>query len=154
MRPRSADWAGAILAIALALAVPAAGGPPPPPGGHIPVYLGGANQGGYPPVGAGISDPALEQAPGLGEVSSAPNPFRGETVIRFTLGAGGEARLRIFDLAGRRVREIAHRAGQAGYQALEWDGRDDAGKPLASGVYFYQLAAGGQEVTRRLVLLR
>jgi len=143
-----------LVVVALVLTAPALAVPPPPPGGHIPVYLGGANQGGYPPLGAGFEGSEPQGAPALAEVSSAPNPFRGTTAIRFTLAQGAEAQLRIFDLAGRQVREIVHRAPLAGRQEIAWDGRDAIGSPLASGVYFYRLGAGGQVVTRRLVLFR
>jgi hypothetical protein len=143
-----------LVVAGLVLTAPALAVPPPPPGGHIPVYLGGANQGGYPPLGAGIEGSELQAAPALAEVSSAPNPFRGTTAIRFTLAGGAEARLSVFDLAGRQVREIVHRASQSGSQSVAWDGRGAGGDPLASGVYFFQLSAGDRAVTRRLVLLR
>jgi flagellar hook assembly protein FlgD len=90
----------------------------------------------------------------LSVVSSAPNPFRGATTIRFALARDEKARLRIFDLSGRQVRELVLRATEPGMQAVSWDGRDVKGHPLGSGVYFYQITAGEQKVTRKLVLLR
>jgi hypothetical protein len=142
------------LALGLTLlAISATAGPPPPPGGHIPIYLGGANQAGYPP---GTTDVAGSSAPvvPLQDLSSAPNPFSGETTVGFTLGLGSEARLRIFDLAGRQVREFVQRASVAGRQRVHWDGRDEAGNRLASGIYFYQVQSGKVTVTKKLVLMR
>jgi hypothetical protein len=128
--------------------------PPPPPGGHNPISFGGANQGSYPPPPTtGVPDAALG-APSLAAITSAPNPFRGVTVIRFSLRQGERAELRVFDLAGRQVKEILHEAREAGPQAVPWDGRDDGGRRLASGVYFYAVKVGDRSVTRRLVLLR
>jgi flagellar hook assembly protein FlgD len=76
------------------------------------------------------------------------------TTVAFTLGQGGEARLRIFNLAGRQVREFVQRAGVAGRQQVRWDGRDEDGNRLASGIYFYQVESGKLSVTRKLVLMR
>lgn len=145
---------GAGLAVVLAVVgVSAMAEPPPPPGGHIPITFGGANQGGYPAPPSAVDGSAIS-APSLAEVVSAPNPFSGVTVIRFELRQGEEARLRIFDLAGRQVKELVHRADAAGSQAVQWDGRDQNGSPLASGIYFYVVKAGARSVTKRLVLLR
>lgn len=146
---------GPLTVLVLAtLAVPVLADPPPPPGGHIPIYFGGANQGGYPPLPAAVTEPAESLGPSLSEMSSAPNPFRGATTIRFTLARDEEVRLRVFDLGGRQVRELVHRAAEAGMQELAWDGRDMEGNPLGSGIYFYQVRAGERAVTKKLVLLR
>jgi hypothetical protein len=144
----------AAAAALILLGVPAAAEPPPPPGGHIPIYFGGANQGGYPPASEAVAEPVDGGAPPLREATSAPNPFRGATTIRFGLAQGQEARLRIFDLTGRQVRELMHRATEAGAQEMQWDGRDQERNPLASGIYFYQVTAGERSVTKKLVLLR
>jgi hypothetical protein len=142
------------LAAAALVALPALAAPPPPPGGHLPVFEGGANQGAYPPLSASAGEPGPPALGSLLEASSSPNPFRGTTTIRFTLASGDEARLRIFDLAGRQVRDLTHRAAAAGPQEVSWDGRDGESRALPSGVYFFQLDSGGRSVTRKLALLR
>ena len=65
-----------------------------------------------------------------------------------------DGRLEIFDVSGRRVRKLLSGESPEGPRSLFWDGRDESGRELASGVYFYRLKAGGQSRTRKLVLLR
>jgi len=83
-----------------------------------------------------------------------PNPFNPATRIDFTLAAPGEARLELFDAAGRRVRVLAAGPRAAGPQSLRFDGRDDRGAPLPSGVYLVRLSAGAVVDSRRIVLLK
>jgi hypothetical protein len=86
-----------------------------------------------------------------------PNPFNPETTIRYDLpDAGGRTRvhLTIYDVAGRRVRELVNEDKNAGRYSVIWNGRDDHGIPVSSGVYFYRLNAAKQQQTRKLVLLK
>ncbi len=64
-----------------------------------------------------------------------------------------EVSLAIHDLAGRRVRRLTHARAEAGSHRAVWDGRDDAGRRLPSGVYRARLAVAGRVAERRLVLL-
>jgi len=85
-----------------------------------------------------------------------PNPFNSSTVIRFVLPTREDAELTIFNLTGQQVATLVSGERQAGAYTIRWDGRDDDGHELASGVYLYRLRAGdGQQVeTRKLVLVR
>ena len=83
-----------------------------------------------------------------------PNPFNPTTVLRFGLTAAGPVRLQVFDARGRRVRTLVHETLPAGFQQASWDGLDDAGRRLPSGVYVAQLQAAGQRFAQRLVLLK
>ena len=83
-----------------------------------------------------------------------PNPFNPTTTIRFSLPQAGEAGLSIYNLLGQRMATLVHGVQEAGPHVLQWNGRDDAGRELASGVYFYRLQAGAQVETRKLLLLR
>ena len=83
-----------------------------------------------------------------------PNPFNPTTTIRFTLPQPGEAELSIYNLLGQRVATLIHGVQEAGPHVLQWNGRDEQGRELASGVYFYRLQAGTQVETRKLLLLR
>ena len=86
--------------------------------------------------------------------SATPNPFNPVTEIRCEVPAAGAVRLRVYDIAGRPVRRLFEGARGAGAFSLTWDGRDDAGRPMPSGVYFARLAAGGAESVLKLVLAR
>lgn len=83
-----------------------------------------------------------------------PNPFNPSTVIRFVLPQSGPANLAIYNILGHRVRMLVEGVQKAGEQRIMWDGRDDDGAAVASGIYFYRLEAGGFTQTRRLTLLR
>jgi flagellar hook assembly protein FlgD len=84
---------------------------------------------------------------------AAPNPFNPSTTIRYEVASGSDVRLEVFDAGGRRVRELV-RSVQGGAQSVIWDGRDDRGAGLPSGVYFVQLHAGTTKETQRAVLLK
>ena len=83
-----------------------------------------------------------------------PNPFNPSTTIAFELSKPGLASLRIYDPAGRLVRVLVDDHLTASVYREIWDGRDDAGREVASGVYFYRLTAGVFSETKKMVLLR
>lgn len=83
-----------------------------------------------------------------------PNPFNPVTQIRFSVPKDGTARLTIHDISGRLVRVIVNGWMPAGTYMKEWDARNDQGRAVASGVYFYRLEAGQNSVTRKAVLLK
>ena len=95
---------------------------------------------------------ALPDSPQLAQ--NAPNPFNSQTVLAYFLHAPSPARLEVFALTGQRVAILHQGPQQAGYHRLHWDGRDDAGQPLASGTYLYRLVADEVVLTRKLILLR
>jgi hypothetical protein len=82
-----------------------------------------------------------------------PNPGPSQTALRFALPAAASFRMTVYDSAGRRVWSHEGR-GDAGENALLWDGRDSEGQYVASGSYFAQLRVGPQSMTRKLLLLR
>jgi len=84
-----------------------------------------------------------------------PNPTRGEATIAFGLaGAGGPVAVRVYAASGRLVRTLLDAALPAGYHAIRWDGRDDDGRPVASGVYLYRIQAPDLDERGRLAILR
>ena len=84
-----------------------------------------------------------------------PNPFNSATVIRFALPTAANVDLAIFNLAGQQVATLVDGMREAGTYTVNWDGRDDDSRGLASGVYLYRLRTGdGQGETRKLVLIR
>ena len=85
---------------------------------------------------------------------NAPNPFNSQTILSYFLHAPGPARIEVFALSGQRVAVLQQGPQQAGYHRLRWDGRDDAGRPVASGAYLYRLMTDETVLTRKLILLR
>jgi hypothetical protein len=85
---------------------------------------------------------------------NAPNPFNPSTRIRFLVPAAGSVELAVFDVRGQRVRTLLSGSQPAGVSEAPWDGRNDAGVPAASGIYFCRLSAQGNVLTRKMVLLR
>jgi hypothetical protein len=83
-----------------------------------------------------------------------PNPFNPKTSIRFSLAKTGPAELQVFDAAGRLVRQLLSGTSAAGEHVVTWDGRDDAGAPMSSGLYFYRLSAEERNETRKMLLLK
>jgi hypothetical protein len=83
-----------------------------------------------------------------------PNPARASTTIAFALATAGDATLEVFDAAGRKVRVLRSGAAAAGEDEVCWDLTDEAGRPLAPGVYLYRLRAGGETLSRRMVVAR
>jgi hypothetical protein len=83
-----------------------------------------------------------------------PNPFRGETHLRYELRVAGDVRLQVFDPAGRLVRTLVNAAQQPGVYESLWDGRNDAAQPVAPGIYFSRLQAGDQAISRKVILTR
>ncbi len=85
---------------------------------------------------------------------NAPNPFRPRTVITFELAHADLATLTILDVAGRPVRTLLTGEAEAGPHRVEWDGRDEQGRALAEGVYFYTLTTADGRWMKRMTLLR
>ena len=83
-----------------------------------------------------------------------PNPFNPRTTIDFVLDRDAQASIRVFDVQGRMVRTLIDSYLSAGRRSVAWDGKDDHGAPVASGVYFLRLQAGGDFSTRSVNLLK
>jgi len=83
-----------------------------------------------------------------------PNPFNPATTIRFRLHERQKVRLMVFDLHGKLVKTLADEEFASGEQAITWDSRDQQGQTVASGVYFYELAAGNKIERKKMTLVR
>jgi len=82
-----------------------------------------------------------------------PNPFNSQTVIAFGIFNPGNLQLNIYDSNGRLVRSlINNERGDAGNYTVNWDGTNDQGKSLSSGVYFYKLIVGNFNETKAMIL--
>jgi hypothetical protein len=103
-------------------------------------------------VGAELAADAT--ADGVVLHQNTPNPARGSTRISFSLPREERVILRVYDVAGRAVRSLSRGTYPAGTNSVLWDGRDDAGRRLASGVYLYQLVTSREVVARQMVLVQ
>ena len=83
-----------------------------------------------------------------------PNPFNPATVIRYEIPEAGAVSLAIYNLIGQRVATLAEGTRETGAYSVHWDGRDDRGQVLASGVYLYRLQAGTRAETRKMLLIQ
>jgi hypothetical protein len=86
----------------------------------------------------------------------APNPLVGGAVgtIQFTMAREGAASVEIFDVSGRLVKTVLDGIAMEGLNTAHWNGTDEAGRSVASGVYFYRLKAQGDEFAKKLVIVR
>ncbi len=102
-------------------------------------------------TGVGESAPPAEN---LG-LSCAPNPFNPRTTVSFELVNSGQVSVAVYDLGGRKIRSLAEVAWfPAGQHQVVWDGRNDQGQELGSGVYLIRLVSTQGDTTGRVVLLR
>lgn len=85
---------------------------------------------------------------------NVPNPFNPVTTVAFRLPAPVEVRLRVYDVRGREVATLLDGPMDGGKHAVVWNGTDDGGREVASGVYWYRLEAAGRVLSRKMVLLR
>jgi hypothetical protein len=84
-----------------------------------------------------------------------PNPFNPTTVIRYDVPRGAaDVRLSIYDVSGRLVRTLVSERESVGEKTVRWDGRDDTGSAVSTGIYFYRITIGGFTATRKMALLK
>ncbi len=95
---------------------------------------------------------------GLPEVAGLeqnyPNPFNSSTIIAYQLSEPGEVRLEIYDIAGQRVRKLLHGYNKTGSYRVVWDGMDQNGRSVSSGVYLYALWAGDERKIKKMLYVK
>jgi hypothetical protein len=83
-----------------------------------------------------------------------PNPFNPITTLRYELPENGLVNITIYDMLGRKVKTLVNQTQDAGYRSVVWDATNDNGKPVSAGIYLYQIQAGGNMQTKKMVLLK
>jgi len=83
-----------------------------------------------------------------------PNPFNGATRIAFSLDRAGRVQVDVYNLLGQRIRRLVDDILPVGSHQTIWDGRDQAGRPTASGIYFYALSTSEATLVRKMVYLK
>ena len=87
-------------------------------------------------------------------VQAAPNPFSSSTAIQFSISTTGDTEVNAYDVAGRLVRRLHRGSLRAGPHALDWDGRDEAGRDVRSGIYFIRIQSGVATMTAKVFRMR
>ncbi|MDE2889524.1 MAG: T9SS type A sorting domain-containing protein [Gemmatimonadota bacterium] len=85
---------------------------------------------------------------------NTPNPFNPSTVIGYQLAVAAPARLAIYNLLGQEVRVLVNERKEAGSFTATWDGTDDLGRRMDSGIYLYRIQTGDFTAARRMLLLK
>ena len=83
-----------------------------------------------------------------------PNPFNPRTQITYRLPVASEVDLTVFNLLGQRIKTLVRQKQDSGSYTVEWDGKDDLGRDVASGIYLFRLSAENFEQVRKMILLR
>jgi hypothetical protein len=103
---------------------------------------------------AGVGEDVGPAARIIGLDQNVPNPFRGTTAIRYELSGKAHVTLSVYSTTGRRVRTLVDGVRSAGPAVAQWDGTDDSGADMPSGIYFCKLSCGGEHLTVRMVRLK
>ena len=83
-----------------------------------------------------------------------PNPFNPETVIPYQLPKASHVNIKIFNMRGQAVKTIVDEVKQAGYYTVRWDGLNNQGQQVASGLYYYVLEIGAFKAARHMMMLK
>lgn len=102
----------------------------------------------------GVSERPAPKVRGFDLHQARPNPFRSNTAILFTLASPADVKLTVHDVTGRTVDVLTSGSLAAGTHSFAWDGKDNLGRSVPSGVYFYRLTGGEVPSTRKMVLVR
>ncbi|MFB3844571.1 MAG: M14 family zinc carboxypeptidase [Candidatus Cloacimonadaceae bacterium] len=100
------------------------------------------------------SDETSGQIPLTILLQTYPNPFHDCTTIKFTTGTETTLKIEIYNIKGQKVKTLTNQLYKRGNYSLSWDGTDDKGSALASGVYFCRLTCRQKVMTEKLLLLK
>ena len=83
-----------------------------------------------------------------------PNPFNPTTTIAYNLASDGMATLEVYNIKGQRVTTLVNKQHNAGSHTIVWDGKDDSGRAVSSGIYYYRLNTENGSITHKMLLLK
>jgi hypothetical protein len=106
------------------------------------------------PIPGPKRQPGTIEVPAEMAVANYPNPFNSNTEIRFSLTQPDNISLRVFDIAGRLVKELANGSYDMGEHSVIWDGTNSSGGKVSSGIYFYSISTPEKAVTKKMVFLK
>ncbi len=105
-------------------------------------------------VGVEVQPPLGNQPRVFALAPARPNPVSGTTEIRYQLPTEGPVHIRVYNVAGQVVKTLVDSKQEVGYKSVTWDGRNDRGERVGSGVYLYRMEAGSFTGTRKMVVVR
>ena len=100
------------------------------------------------------NEPELQLPTEFALEQNYPNPFNAETMIKYQLPQDAKVQLSIFNLLGQEIRTLVYEQKNAGYHTTNWDGKDNSGKDVVSGVYIYRIKAGEFVEEKKMVVIR
>lgn len=108
-----------------------------------------------PVVTSAVDEEANAEAPSVFHLAqNYPNPFNPSTLIRYEIPQPAQVRLAIYNLLGDKIRTLVEAKESVGVKQVTWDGRDEYGRRVSTGVYVYRLEAGDINITKRLLLMK
>jgi hypothetical protein len=124
---------------------------------YLNVYV---TAGGQAPKYGCVEEPQPEEmklataSPQLSVEQNCPNPFNPNTRIDFTLRTADNVQVEVYNVLGERIRTLLAQVMPTGRHSVEWDGTNEMGSPVSSGVYFYRVAAANHIQTRKMLLMK
>ena len=110
--------------------------------------------GGHQPLPGSATPADGAPKPALRVAGNFPNPFNPATSFKYAIGVRGPVEVKVYTMRGELVRNVFRGIQDAGEHAVTWNGTDDSGKSVASGVYLYKVSANGFEQTNKMVLVK
>jgi len=107
-----------------------------------------------PPVESESKSAAPVTPDGLELHDNYPNPFNASTTIQFTIVVTEAVTLKVYDVTGREITNLASDTYPPGTHSITWDGRNSTGLPVSSGIYFYRISAGEFSQVRKMLLIK
>jgi hypothetical protein len=102
-----------------------------------------------------VSDFDIENIPTITAlIGNFPNPFNPETIIRFSLGNNEHVSIEVYNIRGQKVRSLVNDYMSTGTHQVLWNGTDDYGQTVGSGIYLYVMRAGDYHSTQRMILMK
>lgn len=101
-----------------------------------------------------VSSNEISMAKDFSMAQNYPNPFNPSTTIEYELKKPETVKINIYDINGRLVRELINEEKNTGHYSINWDGKDNSGKIIASSTYFYQIQAGSYGQAKKMIFLK
>jgi len=83
-----------------------------------------------------------------------PNPFNPTTTISFEIGESGKTQVEIYNAKGQKIKTLLNEKMEIGQHSVIWNGKDDRGKHVSSGIYFYKVSVSGEQKVNKMIMLK